>query len=162
MQFLWSQIYLLFSNTYSATSNYKREYQDRYAPDPLFLTSELDTSAIRRPEYLPDVMREVSAPTNIAIELMIANSQKAIFSGDYASAEALNRVIAEIISTGEFEDPPAKDYLDIVPAAASQGYEVVNIDILLGDHASTRATAEPPLLANLELQKIDGKWQVLP
>ena len=107
-------------------------------------------------------MREARAPTNIAIELMIANSQQAIFSGDYASAEALNNVIAEIISTGEFEDPLAKDYLDIVLAVSEEGYEVVNLDALLGDHASVRVTAEPPLLVHLELQKIDGKWQVLP
>jgi len=140
----------------------RRKYQDRYAPDPLFLTSELDTSAIRRSEYLPVVMREARAPTNIAIELIIANSQQAIFSGDYASAEALNKVIAEIISTGKFEDPLAKDYLDVVLAAASQGYEVVNMDILLGDHASARTTAEPPVLVNLEFQKIDGIWQIQP
>jgi hypothetical protein len=145
-----------------ALQDARREYQDRYSPDPLFLTSELDTSVIRRSEYLPVVMREARAPTNIAIELIIANAQQAIFSGDYASAEALNKVIAEIISTGEFEDPLAKDYLDIVLAAGSQGYEVVNMDILLGDHASARATAEPPLLVNLEFQKIDGIWQIQP
>jgi len=140
----------------------RREYQDRYAPDPLFLTYELDTSAIRRSEYLPVVMREARTPANIAIELMIANSQQAIFSGDYSSAETLNKVIAEIISTGKFESPVAKDYLDIVLAAASQGYEVVNMDILLGDHASVRATAEPPVLVSLEFQKIDGIWQIQP
>jgi hypothetical protein len=145
-----------------ALQDARREYQDRYSPDPLFLTSELDISVIMRSEYLPVVMREARASTNIAIELIIANSQQAIFSGDYTNAEVLNKVIAEIISTGEFEHPLAKDYLDIVLAAASQGYEVVNMDVLLGDHASARVTREPPLLVNLDLQKIDGMWQVLP
>src|SRR5688572_9559321 len=145
-----------------ALQDTRREYQDRYSPDPLFLTSELDTNAITGSEYVPVVMREARASTNIAIELIIANSQQAIFSGDYTNAEVLNKVIAEIISTGEFEHPLAKDYLDIVLAAASQGYEVVHMDVLLGDHASARVMREPPLLVNLELQKIDGMWQVLP
>ena len=145
-----------------ALQDARREYQDRFSPDPLFLTSELDTSAIMRSEYLTVVMREARAPTNIAIELMIANSQQAIFSSDYASAEALNKVIAEIISTGKFEDSLAKDYLDIVLAAANQGYEVVNMDVLLGDHASARATAKPPLVVNLEFQKTDGIWHIQP
>ena len=138
----------------------RREYHDRYAPDPLFITYELDTSAIMRSDYLSVVMREARAPTNIAIELMIANSQQAIFSGEYARAETLNKVIAEIIATGKFNQPLAKDYLDIVLAASRQGYEVVNMDILLGDHASARATTEPPVLVNLEFQKIDGIWQI--
>ena len=67
-----------------------------------------------------------------------------------------------ILSSGKFEDPLAKDYLDIVLAASDEGYEVVNLDTLLADHASVRVTRDPPLLVNLELQKIDGNWQLLP
>jgi hypothetical protein len=55
----------------------------------------------------------------------------------------------------------AKDYLDIVLAAAREGYEVVNLD-LQGDQASTRVTAEPPTLTDLSFQKIDGTWQIQP
>jgi hypothetical protein len=145
-----------------ALQDARREYQDRYSPDPLFLTSELDTSTIKRSEYVPVVMREARAPSNIAVELIIAHGQLAILEGDYARAEQLNKILSDILSSGEFEDPLAKDYLDIVLAAADEGYEVVNLDALSGDHASVRVTREPPLLVNLELQKIDGKWQVLP
>ena len=139
----------------------RRQYQDTYSPPPNFLLAPV-AEAIARPEYVPVVMREARTPANIAVELIIAHGQLAILDGDYARAEQLNKMLTEILSSGEFEDPLAKDYLDIVLATANEGYEVVNLDVLLGDHASVRVTAEPPLLINLELQKIDGKWQILP
>jgi hypothetical protein len=139
----------------------RRQYQDTYSPPPNFLLAPV-ADAIARPEYIPVVMREARTPANIAVELIIAHGQLATLEGDYPRAEQLNRMLSEILSSGEFEDPLAKDYLDIVLAALNEGYEVVNLDALLADHASVRVTREPPLLVNLELQKIDGKWQVLP
>jgi len=139
----------------------RRQYQDTYSPPPNFLLAPV-ADVIARPEYLSVLMREARAPANIAVELIIADGQLTILEGDYARAEQLNKILSEILSSGEFENPLAKDYLDIVLAVADEGYEVVNLDALLGDHASVRVTREPPLLVNLELQKIDGKWQVLP
>ena len=134
----------------------RRQYQDTYSPSPKFLLAEVP-DAVALPEYLPIVMREANAPANIAVELIIANGQQALLDGDYPKVEALDRVLAKILSTGKFEDPLAKDYLDIVLAAAKDGYEVENVDIQ-GDHASARVTANPPILVELELQKIDGGW----
>jgi hypothetical protein len=138
----------------------RREYQNTYSPPPAFLAAKA-ADAVARPEYLPVVIREARAPANLAVELIIANGQQAILRGDYASAERLNKLLAEILSNGEFEDPLAKDYLDIVLAAAREGYEVVNLDIQ-GDRASAGATVEPPSVVNLELQKLDGNWQIQP
>ena len=139
----------------------RRQYQDTYSPPPNFLLAPV-AEAIARQEYLPVVIREARAPANVAVELIIANGQQAILDGDYSRAESLNKLLSEILSASSFEEPLAKDYLDIVLLAASEGYEVVNMDILLGDHASARVTAEPPLLVNLEFQKIDGIWQIQP
>ena len=58
-------------------------------------------------------------------------------------------------------DPLAKEYLDIVLAAASEGYEVVNLDVQ-GEQASVRVTAEPPTLIDLTFKKSDGIWQIKP
>ncbi|MEO7840574.1 MAG: hypothetical protein ABIU06_14605, partial [Anaerolineales bacterium] len=138
----------------------RRQYQDTYAPPPYFFLGKAE-DAVARPEYLPVVIREANTAANVAVELIIANGQQAILDGDYARAESLNKLLSEILSTGVFEELFAKDYLDIVLAAASEGYEVMNLDIQ-GDRASARITAEPPLLINLELQKIDGIWQIQP
>ncbi|HSL27679.1 MAG TPA: hypothetical protein VK900_00655, partial [Anaerolineales bacterium] len=138
----------------------RREYQDAYAAQPLFIQLE-EVDAVARPEYLPIVMREARAPTNIAVELMIAHGQQAIIDGDYTRAAELNKTLATIIDTGEFEAPLAGEYLDVVLAAADAGYEIVNLD-LEGDRASARATVEPPALVELELQNLNGTWQILP
>jgi hypothetical protein len=135
----------------------RREYQETYVAPPLFLFGKTSEAADR--DYLPIVMREAHAPTNITAELIIANGQQAIVDGDYSMAEDLIKILRNIVATGKFEDPLAKDYLDIVVTAAGAGYEVVNLEVQ-GDRASARVTAEPPTLNNLELQKIDGIWQI--
>ena len=137
----------------------RRQYQDTYCPAPKFLLAVEVLHDLARPEYLPTVMREAHAPANIAVELIIANAQQALLDGDYPEVEALDKVLAEILSTGRLDVPIAKAYLDIVLAAASTGYEVLNLDIQ-GDHASARVTTEPPILTDLELQIINGTWQI--
>ena len=136
----------------------RRQYQNTYSPSPNFLQMET-LDAVTRPDYLPIVMREARAPANIAIELIIANAQRAITAGAYAEAEELNKSIKEVISTGRFEDPLAKEYLDIVVAAADTGYEVLTLNIQNG-YATAQVTNNPPETTILELQKVDGVWQV--
>jgi hypothetical protein len=136
----------------------RREYQETYAPPPSFILAEAADAAARR-EYLPVVMREARAPANIATELIIAHGQQAIVDGDYSRAEELNKLLADILSTGEFQDPLAKDYLEVVLAAAAAGYEVVELEFQ-GDRANAKVTNEPPSLIDLVLQKVDGIWQV--
>jgi hypothetical protein len=138
----------------------RREYQDTYSPPPDFILMPAE-DAVARPEYLPTVIREARAPANIAVELIIAHAQKAIVDGDYSRAEELNKVLAQIVSTGEITDPIAKEYLEVVLAAAEKGYEIVNLDIQ-EDQATARVTAEPPTLIDLSFQKIDGIWQITP
>jgi hypothetical protein len=116
---------------------------------------------VARPENLPIVMREAQAPANVAVELMIANAQQALLDGNYPEVETLDKTLAEILSSGRLEAPLAKDYLNIVLAATTKGYEIVNLHIQ-GDHSTARVTAEPPILADLELQEVDGRWQIQP
>jgi hypothetical protein len=137
----------------------RRQYQETYVPPPLFLLGQASEAA--DPDYLPIVIREARAPANIAVELIIANGQQAIIDGDYSTAEELNKLLANIVSTGEFNDPLAKDYLDVVLAAANQGYEVVELEIE-GDSATGRVTAEPPILIGMQFHKVDGTWQIQP
>jgi hypothetical protein len=138
----------------------RRRYQDTYSPPPQFLLADL-THEVTRPEYLPIVMREAHAPANIAVELLFANAQQALVDGDYPAVEAFDNVLANIMGTGTFDDPLAKDYLDIVLAAVKDDYEVVNLEIQ-GDRAKARVTAQPPILTDLHLQKINGTWKIQP
>ncbi|HKY53107.1 MAG TPA: hypothetical protein VJM08_02325, partial [Anaerolineales bacterium] len=138
----------------------RRQYQDTYAPPPYFLLAKAEEAAAR-PEYLPVVIREANKAPNIAVELIIARGQQAIVKGDYVQAKGFIRVLKEIISTGKFEDPLAKDYLDIALVLAEAGYETVSLD-LQGDQATAEVIIEPPTVTSVELEKVDGIWQVKP
>ena len=82
-------------------------------------------------------------------------------NGEYARAGELNDIFSEILSTDELEHPLAKEYLDIVLAAASEGFEVVDLDVQ-GDQANVRVTPEPPHLVDLELQTVNGAGEIQP
>jgi hypothetical protein len=138
----------------------RRQYQETYTPPPYFIAWNV-ADAVGRPEYLPVLIREADAPANAAAELIIANAQQAIVAGDYERAEQLNQILNKVITTGSFEDPLAKDYLDIVLVLAEAGYDVLSLDIQ-DDQATAQVTMEPPVVTSLELQKVGGIWQVKP
>lgn len=138
----------------------RRQYQDTYAPPPYFILAKA-TDAVARPEYLPVMIRETNAAANVAIELIIANAQQMIVGGNYPDAGARIEILSQIVSTGNFEEPLAKDYLDIASILGDAGYEVISLD-LQGDQATAQVTMEPPVLTSLNLQKINGLWQVKP
>jgi hypothetical protein len=142
----------------------RREYQTRYSPQPIFMMMEVvddlgDT--LTRPENLTLMMREAHAPANIAVELLIANAQRAIIAGAYAEAEELIKTIKEVLSTGRFENPLAKAYMDIVMAAGEAGYEVVSLNLQHG-YATAQVTEEPPTTTVLVLRNVNGIWQIEP
>ena len=116
---------------------------------------------VTRPENLFLVLREPRAPANIAIELLIANAQRAIIGGAYAEADTLIQSIKDIVASGDFENPLAKEYLDIVLAAEGAGYEVLSLNTQNG-YATAQATWEPPATTILLLRNVNGTWQVEP
>ena len=106
-------------------------------------------------------MREARAPANIAIELMIANAQKAILAGAYPEAAQLIESIKEIVATGTFENPSAKEFLGVVLAAGEAGYEVLSLNIQNG-YATAQVMNEPPGTTILVLRNVNGSWQIEP
>ena len=137
----------------------RRKYQDTYAPPPYFFLGKAE-NALARPEYLPVTLREVHAPPNIVIELIIANAQQAIVDGDYSNAEQLIVVLKDVLTTGEFEDPLAKEYLSIAITLTNAGYNLEALD-LQDKLALVEVTRDSTELISLELQRNDGIWQVL-
>ena len=138
----------------------RRQYQDTYSPPPNIIFGQA-ADGVARPDFLPVVIREARAPSNVAIELLIANAQRAIIAGAYSEAEELIMSIKEVLTTGGFENPLAKEYLDVVVTAADTGYEVLTLHIQNG-HATAQVTDNPPETTMLELQKVEGMWQIQP
>ena len=137
----------------------RRQYQDTYAPPPYFFLGKAE-DALARPEYLPVTLREVHAPPNIAIELIIANAQQAIVDGDYSNAEQLIVALKDVLSTQEFENPLAKEYLAIAITLTNAGYNLQELDVQ-DNMALVEVTRDSTELVSLELQKNDGIWQIL-
>jgi hypothetical protein len=138
----------------------RRQYQETYAPAPYFLLTEA-VQAAARPEYLAVVIREARDPANVAIELLIANAQRAIVAAANAEAEELIEAIQDTVSTGKFENPLAEEYFEIVMTAADAGYEVLVLNLQNG-YATAQVTKEPPVTAILTLHKVNGQWQIQP
>jgi hypothetical protein len=138
----------------------RRQYQETYAPPPYFIAWNV-ADTVGHPDYLPVLIREANAPSNAAAELLMADAQQAIVDKDYDTAEKLNQILEKVINTGRFEDPLAKDYLDIALALVEADYDLVSLDIQ-GDQATAQVTREPPVVTSLQLQKIDQDWQIRP
>jgi hypothetical protein len=141
----------------------RREYQTVYSPQPLFLIMDVPDMVIDiilSPENRSLWLREPRAPANIAVELLIANAQRAILSGAYPEAEGLIETIKSVVSTGSFEDPLAREYLDIVLTANEAGYEVLYLG-LQNWRATAQVTNQPPITTVLELEKVDGTWKMV-
>ena len=138
----------------------RRQYQREYAPEPFTLFGRSDET-YARPELLPLLIREASAPPNIAIELMIANAQKAIVAEEYERAERLIEEIRGVLESGEFIFPLAYAYASIVQALSEEGYEAVSLE-LQEDEAHAQVTRQAPLVEEVTLQQVDGEWQINP
>jgi hypothetical protein len=142
----------------------RREYQTMYSPQPIYMlldVTETVIDRITRPENRSLVMREPDASANIAVELLIANAQRAIIAGAYTEAEELIKTIKQVVRTGDFENPLAKEYLNIVLAAGEAGYEVVSLNMQNG-YATAQGTKELPDTTVLVFRNVDGTWQIEP
>jgi len=116
---------------------------------------------VTRQEFLPLVVREPQAPTNVALELLIANGQEAIIAGDYSTAEQIINTVENILSSKNFETPPANDYLAIATMLMENGYSVDSLKIS-DSKATAQVSKDTPILLTIELQKTAEGWAILP
>jgi len=137
----------------------RRKYPDIYAPPPYFFLGKA-SETLAHPEYVPVVLREAHAPPNVAIELIIANAQQAIVDGDYSNAEQLIVALKDVLTTEEFEDPLAKEYLSITITLTNAGYNLEALN-LKDNRALIEVTRDSTELISLELQRNNGIWQIL-
>jgi len=138
----------------------RRQYQETYAPPP-YLILENNMNDVTRPEFLPLVVREPQAPANVTLELLIANAQEAIIAGDYSTAEQIINTVENILSSKNFETPPANDYLAIATMLMENGYSVDSLKIS-DSKATAQVSKDTPILLTIELQKTAKGWSILP
>lgn len=139
----------------------RRQYQDTYSPPPLFFLGSA-ADAVTRPEHLTAVLREARAPENVAIELLIANAQKAIIAGAYAESETLIASLEAVLTTQRFDDPLAHEYYAITFALAEAGYEAQALNIQGGTASVQVTNGNDTDLLTLELQKTNTAWEIMP
>jgi hypothetical protein len=137
----------------------RRDYQRRFAPQPEFIFG-IAESSYALPSAMPSLVREANAPANQALELMIADGQRAITAGDYALAQLLVDAVRDAMSTGAFTMPLGSYYAAAVETLAAAGYETMQVTIADGE-ASALVSANAPELSEVRLELQGEVWVIV-
>ncbi|UCG24281.1 MAG: hypothetical protein JSW55_19535 [Chloroflexota bacterium] len=133
-----------------------RRYQTLYDPTAYYLYAWLpDPGAAAERGATAFFSRHPESDTNIALESLLLAANDALLQGDYDRVNAMLGSVDRVLDNeGQFIDPLAKSYLDIVRAVAEEGYEAQRID-LDGDRAKVSA-GRPNWLNTVPLQLFLG------
>jgi hypothetical protein len=138
-----------------------RRYQTVYDPTAYYLYAWLpDPAEARELGATADFSRHPESETNLALESILLTANAALLQGDYDQVNALLDSVDRVLdSEGQFIDPLAKSYLDIVRAVAEEGYEAQRID--LNGNRATVSAARPNWMNTVPLQlvlSLDRTW----
>jgi hypothetical protein len=142
-----------------------RRYQSVFDPTAHYLAAWLPSpdEALER-GATADLSRHPASETNVALEAMLHAASKALQNQDYDGMNALLSSVSRVIANnGEFLDPLASSYLEIVRSAADMGYQVQRIS-LSGNRATVLAR-RPHRMALAQLQLVlesDQSWTLAP
>ena len=117
-----------------------RRYQSLYDPTAHYLNAWLlsPEEALER-GATADLSRRPATETNVALEAMLQAASEALQDQDYEGMNALLSSVSRVLANGgEFIDPLAHSYLEIVRSAADEGYQAQQID-LSGNRATVLA-----------------------
>ncbi|MCB8917713.1 MAG: hypothetical protein H6666_07300 [Ardenticatenaceae bacterium] len=139
-----------------------RHYQLQYDPTAHFLQAwlpfpqELENRAI-----IADVTRHTDGEMNVILETMLHAVNTALMTGNYNRANALLDSVERILNNdGQFIDPIAKSYREIVRKLTAVGYRVQSIE-LNGTEATVMVRNGVSLnLAQLSLVLRNQNWVV--
>jgi hypothetical protein len=138
-----------------------RRYQSLYDPTAHYLDAWLlsPDEALER-GATADLSRHPASETNVALETMLQAAGQALQDQDYDSMDALLASVSRVLSNnGEFIDPLASSYLEIVRSAEEMGYQVQQIG-LSGNRATVMAR-RPQWSQLVQLQLVlenDRSW----
>ncbi len=139
--------------------NVMRRYQQLYDPTAYFLTAWLPHPETLVREGNPaDLSRRPRAEVNVTLEVMLQAADTAVRDGNYQQANILLDSIERVLNSGEFLDPLARNYLEVVRVADKAGFEAQQI-ALNGSRAVVKATpANGVNLTNLTVVLSGNHW----
>jgi hypothetical protein len=140
-----------------------RSYQQQYDPSAYYLYAWLPSPReAEENAATADLTRHPETVVNIALETILMAANRSIGAGEFALANAYLDTVERILENGgQFLDPLADYFLNIVQAAEQGGYEVQQI-YLSGDSAHVLATLLGEMeLTELKLELSDNKMWVL-
>lgn len=142
--------------------NVMRHYQQLYDPTAYFLTAWLPHPETLEKEGNPaDLTRHPHAEVNVTLEVMLEAADTAVRAGNYSQANILLDSVERVLDSGEFLDPLARNYLEVVRTASQADFEVQQV-MLNGNQASVKATPEDSVnLLNLTIVLSGGNWVLL-
>jgi hypothetical protein len=106
-----------------------------------------------------DLTRHPRNETNVTLEVMLHSADTALRVGDYELANILLDSVMRVLDNGgNFIDPMAASYLNIVRTAKNLGFEVQQAE-LMGSEARVRVTsATKTTLNTLNFTLSRGSW----
>ncbi|NJN55389.1 MAG: hypothetical protein HC804_11905, partial [Anaerolineae bacterium] len=139
--------------------NVMRRYQQLYDPTAYFLTAWLPHPETLEKEGNPaDLTRHPQEELNIALEVMLQAADTAVRAADYQQANILLDSVERVLDSGEFIDPLARNYLEVVRTASAADFEVQQV-LLNGSQALVKATPENSTnLTELTIVLSGGDW----
>ncbi|HLF02773.1 MAG TPA: hypothetical protein VI547_12400 [Anaerolineales bacterium] len=141
-----------------------RRYQQANDPSAHFLTAWIpDISQAVRDDIVADYSRHPETATNIALETMLIEIDRAIEAGDFDTVRRYLDSVNAVLEAGGIiaVDSLAADHFALTEAALSAGYEPQHIQ-LAADSATVIASLpdQPAALTDLKLTRINGVWRV--
>ncbi len=139
--------------------NIMRRYQQLYDPTAYFLTAWLPHPETLEREGNPaDLTRHPQDEVNVTLEVMLQAADTAVRAGNYQQANILLDSIERVLASGEFIDPLARNYLEVVRVADKAGFEVQQVT-LNGNRAAVIATPTHDVnLLNLAVVLSGDNW----
>lgn len=147
-----------------------RRYQVALDPSAYYATAWLpDSEEMRKRGIVADYLRHPATAENLALEALLVAADLHLRAGEYELTGRLLQaanVALEAVEAGGSASlraiPLAGDYLGIVQALLSQGYEAQRIEVA-GDNARAWATiAGSPALHELTLIRQEEVWVISP
>jgi hypothetical protein len=142
--------------------NVMRRYQMTYDPTAHFLVAWLPyPSEMRERGITADLTRHPESEMNIVLEVMLHAADIALRTGDYEKADVLISSVERVLDSGNFLDPLALSYKEIVQKATTAGYEVQRIEMNGNEAAVFVNTYLRPTLTQLNFARTQSAWILL-
>ena len=142
---------------YEAVRHYERLL------DPSAYLQNLWVPDIRSSEMrglVADYQRHPDGSENIALETMLAAADRTVLAGDFATSQTLLDSVNHVLDSNlSFDDPLAAQYLAVVEAARTDGYDPQRV-MIAGRIADVWATRGDAQLIRLSARLDGDQWLV--